>query len=179
MIAVAAIEINRAPVLTLWATIVARRAGLSNDEALSIGRAVAGLTAQSKGRRLGVYKQASESEAERVRRARSDLDARSLHFMHRSIPIVRHDGQIRALAKDKPIDPDTVRRYLDSKFGAALPVFQEKLTTLGDAFPIDVLLTEAMDLYARFRPTVPAGVEGWGKKALFDTRAIDAVMPTD
>jgi hypothetical protein len=50
------IQINRAPVLTLWASVVAERLGFAHDEALSLGKAVAGLTAQSKGRRLGIYK---------------------------------------------------------------------------------------------------------------------------
>ena len=49
------ILINRAPVLTLWATIVAERLGFDEDEALSLGKAVAGLNAQSKGQRLGIY----------------------------------------------------------------------------------------------------------------------------
>ena len=43
------ILINRAPVLTLWATTVAERLGFDQDEALSLGKALAGLTAQSKG----------------------------------------------------------------------------------------------------------------------------------
>ncbi|MGA8224234.1 MAG: hypothetical protein WB780_21485, partial [Candidatus Acidiferrales bacterium] len=51
-----AILINRAPVLTLWAATVAERLGFDHDEALSLGKAVAGLNAQSKGRRLGIYK---------------------------------------------------------------------------------------------------------------------------
>ena len=46
------IEINRAPVLTLWAAVVAERFGFDRDEALSLAKAVAGLNAQSKGRRL-------------------------------------------------------------------------------------------------------------------------------
>jgi hypothetical protein len=41
------ILINRAPVLTLWATTVAERLGFDQDEALTLGKAVAGLTAQS------------------------------------------------------------------------------------------------------------------------------------
>jgi hypothetical protein len=36
-----AILINRAPVLTLWATIVAERLGFDQKEALSLGKAVA------------------------------------------------------------------------------------------------------------------------------------------
>src|SRR4030042_749098 len=49
------IKINRAPVLTLWGVIVAERLGYKHDEALTLGKAVAGLTAQSKGQRLGIY----------------------------------------------------------------------------------------------------------------------------
>ena len=43
------ILINRAPVLTLWATTVGERLGFDEDEGLSLGKAVAGLAAQSKG----------------------------------------------------------------------------------------------------------------------------------
>jgi hypothetical protein len=41
------IVINRAPVSTLWAATVAERLGFARDEALSLGKAVAGLTAQA------------------------------------------------------------------------------------------------------------------------------------
>jgi hypothetical protein len=50
------ISINRAPVLTLWAVTVAQRLGFNEDEAWSLGKALAGLTAQTKGRRLGIFK---------------------------------------------------------------------------------------------------------------------------
>ena len=49
------ISINRAPVLTLWASVVAEGLGFDRKEALSLGKAVAELTAQSKGRRLGIF----------------------------------------------------------------------------------------------------------------------------
>jgi hypothetical protein len=58
------ISINRAPVLTLWAAVVARRLGLDEDEALSLGKAVAGLNAQAKGRRLGIFKPHGEKAKE-------------------------------------------------------------------------------------------------------------------
>ncbi len=50
------ITINRAPVLTLWAAAVAERLGFDADAALTLGKGVAGLTAQSKGRHLGIFK---------------------------------------------------------------------------------------------------------------------------
>jgi hypothetical protein len=37
------ISINRAPVLTLWAAVVAQRLGFDEDEALTLGKAVADL----------------------------------------------------------------------------------------------------------------------------------------
>ncbi|HKL63094.1 MAG TPA: hypothetical protein VJ883_06985, partial [Woeseiaceae bacterium] len=49
------LKINRAPVLTLWAAVVAERLGFARDEALTLGRAVAGLNAYSKGRSLGLF----------------------------------------------------------------------------------------------------------------------------
>jgi hypothetical protein len=50
------LSINRAPLLTLWAAVVAQRLGFDEDDALSLGKAVAGLNAQAKGRRLGLFK---------------------------------------------------------------------------------------------------------------------------
>ena len=55
------ISINRAPVLTLWAAVVAERFGFDRKEALSLGKAAAGLTAQSKGRRLGIFTPSPEA----------------------------------------------------------------------------------------------------------------------
>ena len=43
------ISINRAPVLTLWAAVVAQRLGFEEDEALTLGKAVAGLLPYSWG----------------------------------------------------------------------------------------------------------------------------------
>jgi hypothetical protein len=51
----AALQINRAPVLTLWAAVVAERLGFTWEEALTLGRAVAGLNAYAKGKALGLF----------------------------------------------------------------------------------------------------------------------------
>ena len=56
------IKINRAPVLTLWAAVVAERLGYGKETALTLGKAVAGLNAQSKGRRLGIYEEKSDED---------------------------------------------------------------------------------------------------------------------
>ncbi len=48
------IEISRAPVLTLWAAVVAVRLGFEWEEALTLGRAVAGLNPYSKDKALTI-----------------------------------------------------------------------------------------------------------------------------
>jgi len=47
---------ERAPVLTLWASVVAEVLGFGHNEALTPGRAVAGLNAYSKGVSLGLFR---------------------------------------------------------------------------------------------------------------------------
>ena len=49
------VQINRAPVLTLWGAVVAERLGYDTPSALSLGKALSGLNAQAKGRRLGIF----------------------------------------------------------------------------------------------------------------------------
>ena len=58
------IKINRAPVLTLWAAVVAERLGFDHDEALTLGHSVAGLYAYSKGVSLGLFHPAPEAVRE-------------------------------------------------------------------------------------------------------------------
>jgi hypothetical protein len=55
-----AISIDRAPNLTLWASVVAERLGFDEDEALSLRECLAGLTAQAKRRSLGSFKPQQE-----------------------------------------------------------------------------------------------------------------------
>ena len=55
------IRINRAPVLTLWGAVVAERLGFDPDAALTLGRAVAGLIAYSKGVSLGLFEPSSKA----------------------------------------------------------------------------------------------------------------------
>jgi len=49
------VTVNRAPVLTPWAAVLAEGLGFEHDEALTLRRAVAGLNAYSKGASLGLF----------------------------------------------------------------------------------------------------------------------------
>jgi hypothetical protein len=165
------ITVNRAPVLTLWAAVVARRLGFDRDEALTLGRVVAGLNAYAKGKALGLFKPAPED----VRRSRRQLaHGAQLHvdLLHRAVPVVATPEGLRALAKDKPIAPASVQRYLEARFGAALPAVEQAMEELAQSLPPDELARRAYALYESFRPEVPAGVRGWGAAGVLDLEAI-------
>jgi hypothetical protein len=66
------VRVNRAPVLTLWASVVARCLGFKREEALPIGRAVARLNAYTKGKSLGLC----PAEPETVSGEHRQLEAR-------------------------------------------------------------------------------------------------------
>jgi len=55
------VMVNRAPVLTLWTTVVAEVLGFDHDKALTLGRAVAGLDAYSKALALGLFQPTSKA----------------------------------------------------------------------------------------------------------------------
>jgi hypothetical protein len=65
------IRVNRAPVLTLWAAVVAERLGHPPDIALSLANAVTGSATRAKARRLGIIE-----ERVRAKDAKSAAPAR-------------------------------------------------------------------------------------------------------
>jgi len=160
------ILINRAPVLTLWAAVVAERLGFNHDEALSLGKALAGLNAQSKGQRLGIF-HPSPKELKKVHE-RKPSDEFQVTLLGRALTAVNTDQGVRAVVKSKPVDAGGVERYLEGKFGDALPEVRKALTKLATALTPDELAQRGFDLYEQFRPTIPEGVQGWGAKGELD-----------
>jgi hypothetical protein len=166
------VKINRAPVLTLWAAVVAERLGHDHEAALTLGRAVAGLNAQSKGRRLGIFKEAEEGRAKGERKARRPGEEIPVEVLGRTIPSIRAPEGLRATAKGAPIDPASVQRYLDQKFGEDLGDVRSAMEYLAGAFTPEDLARRAYALYQTFRPSVPAGERGWGAKGELDLGCI-------
>ena len=163
------ILINRAPVLTLWGAVVAERLGYDRDAALTMGKAVAGLNAQSKGRMLGIYGPPKGPEGGGGPPKRTGLGEDFwVHLCDRGVPCQQTDDGIRAVIKDKPIDPAGVERYLDGKFGDDLDRVHAAMTDLARSLAPDDLADEAYGLYERFRPAIPAGRRGWGAKGTLD-----------
>jgi hypothetical protein len=168
------IKINRAPVLTLWAAVVAQRVGFDWDEALTLGRAVAGLNAYAKGVSLGLFTPASKSVKEQKKKLKAD-ETFHVELLHRAVPVIKTPDGLRAASKSNPIKPESVTRYLESAFGDALDDVKGAMERLAHSMPPGRLTGEGFRLYEKFRPQVPAGVGGWGAKGVLDVKQIIAL----
>jgi hypothetical protein len=164
------LTINRAPVLTLWASVVAERLGFDKEEALSLGKAVAGLNAQAKGRRLGIFK--PKEVKERAARAEKPGEEYRVEICGRPVPVRKTPDGIRAFRGSTAIDPESVERYLESKFGDALPQVRAAMQRLAKSYRPEELEEESFALYERFRPEIPSGVKGWGVQGVLDVAGI-------
>ena len=165
------ISINRAPVLTLWAAIVAQRLGFNKKEALTLGKAVAGLNAQTKGRRLGIFKPQEQKAKEAREKKRGEEFW--VEVCGRPVPAKNTDDGIRAVKGDTAIEPASVQCYLESKFGDDLETVVAAMQVLAKAYRPKELAHEAYSLYEKFRPAIPGGKAGWGAKGNLDLGYID------
>ena len=162
------IKINRAPVLTLWAAIVAERIGYKKDEALTFGKAVAGLNAQSKGKRLGIYEEKSDDEKKEEKKKEKPAKTEFVEILGRGVPAVKTPDGLRASIKGEEIDAESVERYLRGKFGDDLDGARAAMEKLAKAYTPKQLESKAYDLYEKFRPEIPEGKKGWGAKGELD-----------
>jgi hypothetical protein len=150
------IRVNRAPVLTLWATVVAERLGFDRDAALTLGRAVAGSSAQMKGRALDIYEPSEEppSKVAEERRERLKPDETlGVRLLGRTVPAIRSPDGIRAMEKDfRPASAASVGRYLASKFGDHLDEVRAAMEQLAASLSPEELNRRGFALYERFGP---------------------------
>lgn len=125
------------------------------------GQAVSGLNAYSKGVRLGLF-QPTPKEVKAQRQKMRTLEAFTVDLLQRAVPAIRTEEGLRAVSKDRPINPDSVRRYLESKFGVMLDDAYHAMSTLAKSMTSTELAGKAYHLYEQFRPEIPPGRKGWG-----------------
>ena len=166
------ISINRAPVLTLWAAVVSERLGYEPETALTFGKAVAGLNAQSKGRMLGIFGPSKSAEEGKPPKKVGLGEEFWVDVCGRGVPAKNTEDGIRAVVKDKPIDPDKVQTYLEGKFGDDLDDVRKAMAELADSYEPDELDDAAYGLYEKFRPQIASGKRGWGQKGDLDLDVI-------
>ena len=171
------IYINRAPVLTLWAAVVAERLGFRRDEALTLGRAVAGLNAYSKGVSLGLFHPSPKSVKDRRNKLMGGRRLK-VDVLGRAVPVSRTPDGLRALSSGRPISPTSVQRYLQGKFGDNLTPARTAMRRLARSMPPKTLAANGYALYVKFRPGVPTGVKGWGARGNLDLTVIRRLTKT-
>jgi hypothetical protein len=162
------IKINRAPVLTLWAAIVAERLGYDKQEALTFGKAVAGLNAQSKGRRLGIYEEKKGEDKASEKKMEQPAKVEFIEILGRGVPAVKTAQGLRAAIKGEQVEPQDVQKYLTQKFSDDLDEARAAMEKLAKAYTPKQLEHEAYSLYEKFRPKIPEGKKGWGAKGELD-----------
>jgi hypothetical protein len=161
------VMVNRAPVLTLWAAVVAEVLGFEHDEALTLGRAVAGLNAYLKGISLGLF-QPTPTEVKEQRWKMRKEETVTIDLLHRTVPAKYTNEGLRALSGENPIRPESVQKYLEGKFGDALEDVSKAMLELAKSLPTTELAERAYALYEKFRPEIPPGKKGWGASGKLD-----------
>lgn len=162
-----AITNNRAPVLELWASCVTKLIypSIAWETCLSVGSAISTITAVAKGRSIGTIEKPDPSKAEERRRERQrkaenepleDIEVMGFHL---------HLKNGQALVGDKPKvgnESALSKKFGHDQYEMAKRAFQDALGSWKGRE--DELDREAFKMYEDFRPTVPSGQKGWGRK---------------
>ncbi|KAG2056353.1 hypothetical protein BDR06DRAFT_1006064 [Suillus hirtellus] len=168
--------VNRAPLMTAWATVVAERLGFEREEALSIASVYTEMNAISKGVSLGLLDKSREKEIEPIKDSTQpyvDLLGRRM-YVHLSVyvhvltfcgrsarSLYRTQNETwRALDNTSPALPSTAFSYISRAFRQTTPYMIGALRLLAESFPPPELNNKGFGLYAEFRPDV----DGWGKR---------------
>ena len=173
--------INRAPVLTLWAAVLAHLgpAKLPWLSSLTVGKAVAAMLAQSRGRSLGLFEPSADRGRKRQKtpeeKEREEADVQVLGI---KVHIARVDGHVYATISNKPVNAPQCDRYVHQHFGANRPrviAVMKYLThcilARGADGEADVTGRYSFTVYEQIRPTLANGqAPGWGQKGELDLK---------
>ena len=162
------VTINRAPVLTLWAAVVAERMGFDRDESLTLGKVMAGLNARRKGVGLGLYTPASTEKTKASAAEKKSAGTVFVELLGFAVPATKTAEGLRGSSRGRVEKPESVRRYLESKFGDSLADARRAMERLAASLDPDALSLRAYELYETFRPEIPRGTRGWGAKGVLD-----------
>jgi hypothetical protein len=170
-----AIQVNRAPVLTLWTAVVAERLGYDWPAALTIGKGLAGINAASKGARLGLMTPPT-GDVDGPPRRKSGLGEDTwVRVCGRNVPCKQTEQGLRGCVEDRAVDPKGVEKYLSSRFGGSLDQALAHMRLLAAAYEPESLAEAAYDLYLTFRPEIDPGRAGWGQKGTLDLQLLTSL----
>ncbi len=174
--------VNRAPVMTAWATILLERLNFSRAEALSLAHCYVNYTSTMRGISLGIIPAAEKERSVHI------VGPNQPHFdlMGVKIPVMQmQDGSYRGISAGEVVQPEKAFNYMRRSMAQTLSSVMGALTLLADSFMeptstqdgadgkvkpeteevqeygADYLNQRGYDLYAEFRPSTSGE---WGKK---------------
>lgn len=173
------ILINRAPVLELWSSCVTHLLypSLPWETCLSVGGAIATVTAIAKGRSIGTMEKPDPGAAAERRKKQQEKAAKGgldeIEVM--SFKFSVKDGQAVVSGKPKKGNEAALKKkFGDEEFERVKNVMEEALDEWkGKERELD---HEAFKMYEEFRPNIPPGQKGWGRKGELNLQTVkDAV----
>lgn len=98
----------------MWVAAVAERQGFNFDEAVTFGKAISGLFAQSKGKRIGIVDDDAKEPEESKKKNKKETE--KFEVFGNSISGKTTDKGRFAVESGKAIAPNTVKAYLHRAF---------------------------------------------------------------
>jgi len=161
-----AIQINRAPVLDLWASVVTHfmYPSLEWKTCLSAGSAISTLCAISKGKAIGTIDASDDNESkdrEREERKKKEGELNEIDVMGFKLKL--KDGLVLVSGKPKAENEAAQKKkFGDEQYERVKSLMEECLQSWkGDE---EELSGKAFKMYEKFRPHVASGQQGWGRK---------------
>lgn len=159
------ITINRAPVLELWGSCVAHSLypKLEWSTCLSVGGAISTITAISKGRSIGTMEKPDPDKAQEKREKRREEQAELDEIEVMGFHLKLQDGAAMVGDKPKKAHEETLKKkYGDEQYEKVKSTFEESLKAWNGKE--EELSSRAFGMYEDFRPNIPSGQKGWGRK---------------
>jgi hypothetical protein len=174
------ILINRAPVLELWAATVTSflYPDVSWETSLSAGSAISTLCAISKGRAIGTIDKPDPSAAEKKKKKKQRSKGDQLDELEvMSFRLKLKDGHVLVGDTPKKANEQTlIKKFGEAAYEQVKKTFRDSLQSWSGQK--DELNAQAFHHYEVFRPTVPKGQMGWGRKGVLNLQTVkDAVSP--
>jgi len=169
-----AIQINRAPVLDLWASVVTQfiYPDLEWKTCLSAGSAISSLCAISKGKAIGTIDAPDDNDKkdhEREERKKKEGELDEIDVMGFKLKL--KDGLVLVSGKPKAENAAAQKKkFGDEQYEGVKLLMEECLQSWkGDE---EELSGGAFKMYEKFRPNVASGQQGWGRKGELEPHRI-------
>jgi hypothetical protein len=85
-----------------------------------------------------------------------------------AVPAKHTNEGLRALSGESPFHPESVEKYLESKFEEALEDVSKAMLEIAKSLPPFQLAEKDNTLWEKFRPEIPPGKKGWGASGELD-----------